>query len=239
MDLFRRRCEDTSSYAGLVISTCNENGFSHWLNCGVILDGWAAVCAGHLDRGMAVFQEGIDRWLKEGARIWMPMFRILEAETYVRAGRDEAALQAIEQAVAEAENIGECWATAEALRIKARILSSAGNGKNFPELEATLLNSLEIARGQQARCWQLRTSRDLARLWQRQGRNKKALRLLQSAYDQFTEGFDTADLRDAQVLLRNLRRNLTDGGGRRRVRRVKQNDGTAALTTISRTYRYR
>jgi predicted ATPase len=239
MDLFRRRCEDTSSYAGLVISTCNENGFSHWLNCGVLLDGWAAVCAGHLDRGMAVLQEGIDRWLKEGARIWMPMFRILEAETYVKTGRDEAALQAIEQALAEAENIGERWATAEALRIKARILSSAVNGKNFPEIEAILLNSLEIARRQEAHCWQLRTSCDLARLWQRQGRNKKALRLLQSAYDQFTEGFDTADLRDAQVLLRNLRRNLTDGGGRRRVRRMKKKDRTAVLTTIRRTHRYR
>ena len=232
IDLFRRRCEDTSSYAGLVISTCNENGFSHWLNCGVILDGWATVCAGHLDRGMAVLQEGIVRWQRSGARIWMPMFRILEAETYLKAGRDEAALRAIEQALAEGENIGERWATAEALRIKARILSSAGDGKNFPEIEAILLNSLEIARRQQARCWQLRTSCDLARLWQRQGRNKKALKLLQSVYDQFTEGFDTADLRDAQALLRNLRRNLTDGRGRRRVRRVKNNRTTAARAMI-------
>jgi hypothetical protein len=115
-------------------------------------------------------------------------------------------------------------------------LFSAGDGKNFPEIEAILLNSLEIARRQQARCWQLRTSCDLARLWQHQGRNKKALKLLQSAYDQFTEGFDTADLLDAQALLRNLRRNLTDGGGRRRVRRVKKNDRTtAALATIRRT----
>jgi hypothetical protein len=63
--------------------------------------------------------------------------------------------------------------------------------------------------------------------------------LLQSAYDQFTEGFDTADLRDAQVLLRNLRRNLTDGGGRRRVRRMKKKDRTAVLTTIRRAHRYR
>jgi DNA-binding response OmpR family regulator/class 3 adenylate cyclase/predicted ATPase len=230
MDLFRRRCEDTSSYAGLVISTCNENGFSHWLNCGVILDGWGAVCAGHLDRGMAVLQEGIVRWQEEGAQIWMPMFRILEAETYLKAGRDEAALRAIEQALAEAESIGERWATAEALRIKARILSSAGNGKNFLEIEAILLNSLEIARRQQARCWQLRTSCDLARLWQRQGRNKKALKLLQSAYDRFTEGFDTADLRDAHALLRKLRRNLTDGGRRRRVRPAKNDKKTAVRT---------
>ena len=227
IDLFRRRCEDTSSYAGLVISTCNENGFSHWLNCGVILDGWATACAGHSDRGLGVLHEGMVRWQRSGAQIWMPMFRILEAETYLKAGRDEAALLAIEQALAEAENIGERWATAEALRIKARILSSAGDGKNFPEIEAILLNSLEIARRQQARCWQLRTSCDLARLWQRQGRNKKALKLLQSVYDQFTEGFDTTDLRDAQALLRNLRRNLTDGRGRRRVRRMKNNRSTA------------
>jgi predicted ATPase len=233
MDLFRRRCEETSSYAGLVISICKENGFSHWENCGAILDGWAAVCAGHLDRGMAVLQEGIVRWHKAGARMWMPMFRILEAETYVKAGRDEAALRAIEQALAEGEDIGERWATAEALRIKARILSSAGNGKNHHEIEAILLNSLEIAQRQQARCWQLRTSCDLARLWQRQGRNKKALKLLQSVYDQFTEGFDTADLRDAQTLLRNLRRNLMDGGRRRRVRRVK-NDSTTAVRSKAR-----
>ena len=158
----------------------------------------------------------------------MPMFRILEAETYLKAGRDEAALLAIEQALAEGENIGERWATAEALRVKARILLlSAGDSKNLPEIEAILLNSLEIARRQQARCWELRTSCDLARFWQRQGRNKKALKLLQSVYDQFTEGFDTTDLRDAQELLHNLRRNLTDGRGRRRVRRVKNNRTTA------------
>ena len=227
IDLFRRRCEDTSSYAGLVISTCNENRVSHWLNCGVILDGWATVCAGHSDRGLGVLHEGMVRWQRSGAQIWMPMFRILEAETYLKAGRDEAALRAIEQALAEGENIGERWATAEALRVKARILLSAGDNKKFPEIEAILLNSLEIARRQQARCWELRTSCDLASLWQRQGRNKKALKLLQSVYDQFTEGFDTTDLRDAQELLRNLRRNLTDGRGRRRVRRVNNNWTTA------------
>ena len=159
-----------------------------------------------------VLQEGMVGWQKAGARLWMPMFRILEAETYVKAGRDEAALRAIEQALATGENTGERWAMAEVLRIKARILLSAGRCKNCREIEAILLNSLEIARRQQARCWQLRTSCDLARLWQRQGRNKKALKLLQSVYDQFTEGFDTADLRDAQALLRNLRRSLTDGG---------------------------
>jgi DNA-binding response OmpR family regulator/class 3 adenylate cyclase/predicted ATPase len=235
MDLFWRRCEDTSSYAGLVISICSENRLLHWVNCGLILDGWAAVNRGQLDRGMEVLREGVVGWQKAGARLWMPMFLLLEAETYVKAGRDEAALGAIEQALAICEDTGERWAIAEVLRIKARLLLSTGRSKNYHEIEAILLNSLEIAQHQEARCWQLRASCDLAHVWQRQGRSKKALKLLQSMYDQFTEGFDTADLRDAQALLHDLRRSLTDGGARRRARHMKKNDRTATRSMVRRT----
>ena len=134
----------------------------------------------------------------------MPMFLILEAEGHVKAGHDEAALQAIEQALAICDDTGQRWAMAEALRTKACILLSTGRAKS-DEIEAIFLNSLEIARRQQARCWELRTSCDLARLWQGQGRNTEALKLLQSVYDQFKEGFDAADLKDAKALLRCLR----------------------------------
>ena len=158
-------------------------------------------------------------WQKAGARLWLPMFLILEADTYAKSGRDEAALQTIERALDLCEETGECWAVAEVLRTKAAILQSTGQATD-QEIEAILLKSLEIARHQQALCWQLRTSCDLARLWQRQRRNRAALKLLQSVYDQFTEGFDTADLRDAQALLRDLRGNLcwkrNENGRRRR-----------------------
>jgi predicted ATPase len=126
------------------------------------------------------------------------MFLTLEAETYVKAGRDELALRTIEQALVTCEHTGERWALAEVLRMKARILLSAGKGKNYREIEAILLNSLEIAQRQQARCWELRATCDLCAFWQTEGRNAKALKLLQSVYDQFTEGFDTPDLRDAK-----------------------------------------
>jgi predicted ATPase len=129
----------------------------------------------------------------------MPMFLTLEAETYLNAGRDESALRAIEQALVTCEHTGERWAMAEVLRLKARILLSVGRGKNYHEIEAILLKRLEIAQRQQARCWELRASCDLARLCQHEGRKAKALKLLQSVYDQFTEGFDTPDLRDAQA----------------------------------------
>jgi predicted ATPase len=132
------------------------------------------------------------------------MFLALEAEGHVKAGRDEAALQAIEQALATCEDTGERWVMAEVLRTKACILLSTGRAES-DEIEAILLNSLEIARRQHARCWELRTSCDLARLWQGQGRNREAIKLLQSICDQF-KGFDAGDLRDAKALLRSLRR---------------------------------
>jgi predicted ATPase len=208
MDIFRRRRQDMQSYASRVISICNENGFSpRWASWGRILDGWAAICAGDVDRGTTVLQKAVAGWQKEGAR-WMPMFLILEAEGHVKAGRDEPALQAIEQALATCEDTGERWTMAEVLRTKARILLSTGLAES-DEIEAILLNSLEIARRQQARCWELRTSCDLARLWQGQGRNREALKLLQSVYDQFKEGFDEADLRNARALVRRLRREVS------------------------------
>jgi predicted ATPase len=76
------------------------------------------------------------------------------------------------------------------------------------EIETILVDGLEIARRQQARCWELRAACDLARLWQDQGQGRKALKLLQSAYDQFTEGFDTADLRNAKALIRGLKQSI-------------------------------
>jgi len=204
MDLFRRRCEDTQSYAALVVSLCAENGFSHWINCGRVLEGWAEICRGNVDQGIELVQAGVIGWQKRGARLWLPIFLTLEAEACAKAGRTDAALQAIEAAHTISKETGECWAMAEVLRVKARLLLATGRAQ-ADEIESLLVNSLEIARQQRALCWELRASCDLARLWQSQGRNSKALKLLQSVYDQFMEGFDTADLRDAKAIIESLR----------------------------------
>ena len=71
--------------------------------------------------------------------------------------------------------------------------------------EKYYLASLDWAREQQAKSWELRTSTSLARLWQSQGKGKEALDLLKPVYDWFTEGFDTKDLIEAKALLDQLR----------------------------------
>ena len=217
LDIFRRRPEDAQVYADRVVSLCTENGFSHWVNCGRIFEGWAKIHQGEVDQGLEALRAGVLGWQNGGARLFVPLFLTLEAKACFEAGRTEAALQAIEKAFAVSTDTGECCALAEMLRVKARLLQAAGWAE-AEEIETILVNSLDVARHQQARCCELRASCDLARLWQEQGLEAKAIKLLQSIYEQFTEGFDTADLRDAKALMRSLRR------------KVKQNTNTTVST---------
>jgi predicted ATPase len=207
MDLFSRRGDDTRSYAGLVVSLCTDNRFSHWINCGRILEGWAEIRRGKVDQGIELLRVGMASWQKAGARLWLPIFLTLEAEACMEGGRGDAALELIEEALAVSKDTGERWAMAEVLRVKASLLQILGRTE-IREIETVLINGLEIARAQQARCWELRASCDLARLWQGQGREREALKLLESIYEQFTEGFDSRDLVDAKALLESLRRSM-------------------------------
>ena len=85
--------------------------------------------------------------------------------------------------------------------------------------ERNFLASLDWARRQQAKMWELRTSTSLARLWQSQGKRQDAYELLAPVYGWFTEGFDTKDLLDAKSLLSVNSRPLESDHSSRRKRR--------------------
>lgn len=70
--------------------------------------------------------------------------------------------------------------------------------------EGCFHQAIEIARRQQARSFELRATMSLARLWQRQGKQVEAYKLLSEIYGWFTEGFATPDLTDAKTLLEAL-----------------------------------
>src|SRR5215469_8096848 len=162
-----------------------------------------AINQGEVDAGVDELIRGLAAWRKTGARLWLPTFLALEAEGHFKAGRNQTALHSIEQALATSDETGERWAIAEILRVKAHLRLATGR-RRPQEIEGLLIESLEIARRQQALCWELRTSCDLARLWQEQGRSKEALQLLRTIYGRFTEGFETTDLRHAKVLIEGL-----------------------------------
>jgi predicted ATPase len=104
------------------------------------------------------------------------------------------------EALALVDTTGERWCEAELHRLKGELLLQ-GSSENATEAEACFHHALEIARTQQAKSFELRAATSLARLWQHQGKRQEAHDLLAPVYGWFTEGFDTADLKDAKALL--------------------------------------
>ena len=80
---------------------------------------------------------------------------------------------------------------------------SPGAG-TLSEAETAMQQGIDVAQRQNAKSWELRGAVSLARLRQRQGRQREAVALLTPNYAWFTEGFDTADLREAKTLLDKL-----------------------------------
>jgi hypothetical protein len=97
---------------------------------------------------------------------------------------------------------------AELHRLKGELLLQQSSG-NQPEAETCFQKALDVARSQQAKSWELRAATSLARLWQPQDKRQEAYDLLAPVYNWFTEGFDTADLKEAKALLDNLAEDMS------------------------------
>jgi predicted ATPase len=98
---------------------------------------------------------------------------------------------------------GERWWEAELLRLKGALLLLQTT-PDERQAETCLQQALDIAKRQYAKSWELRAAMSLSRLWQQQGKRAEAYALLAPIYGWFTEGFDTADLQEAKVLLEEL-----------------------------------
>jgi predicted ATPase len=92
---------------------------------------------------------------------------------------------------------------AEAYRLQGTLLLQQ-TAPDASQAEACFQQALDIARHQQAKSWELRAAMSLSRLWQSQDKRQAASDLLAPVYEWFTEGFDTADLKEAKALLEEL-----------------------------------
>jgi len=116
-------------------------------------------------------------------------------------GQIDEALALSDEALQLVERTGERWFEAELHRHKGQLLLRQGHAEAAEELYRKALN---IAEEQEAKLWELRAAASLARLRRYQGRHAEARALLAPVYGWFTEGFDTADLKEAKALLDEL-----------------------------------
>jgi predicted ATPase len=133
------------------------------------------------------------------------LFAFLISAASRHAGQIADVLPGLEEAMVRSEVTEERWLIAELLRVKGEtLLWRGGSEAAAAEAESHFRRALDLARQQGALSWELRAATSLARLWRDQDRPKEAHDLLAPVYDRFTEGFATADLREANALIDTL-----------------------------------
>jgi predicted ATPase len=163
---------------------------------------------GRYEEGIALLRQGIDALRIAGAELGTSAWLTRLATAYLRTGRIEEGTVALTEAAAVGQRLGERSYEAELCRIKGELLQQSTvesrNSTVEAEAEEYFMKALRLARRQQARTFELRAVMSLSRLWRRQGKKEEARQLLAEVYNWFTEGFDTADLKEAQQLLSEL-----------------------------------
>jgi class 3 adenylate cyclase/predicted ATPase len=201
--LMRREFSDAaqSAEAAITISTRQKLSF---------LEGWARTLRGlaksAVNEGGGDIEEyrmGCKIMVDAGARFFASAILASGAEANLRAGQADAANSALDIAFMVKEETGERFWDAEMQRLRGEV-SLVVNERNEAEAEQQFQAALQIAQSKETKSFELRAAMSLARLWQKQGKQRDALKLLEPVYDWFTEGLDTGDLKEASSLLKVL-----------------------------------
>ncbi len=201
VDMFTRKWDNCVGHTGEAIEISEQYDFPWSLSVSRVLRALALACSSGEDT-LAEMKEGLAGLAGTGQQAGAPTLLWTLARVQQERGRQSEALGAVESALATSARGNQPFYDAELLRLKGELLLP----KDEAQAESYLPRGLEVAQRQEAKFFELRTATNLARLWQKQGKKDEARALLAPIYDWFTEGFDTADLKDAKTLLEELGR---------------------------------
>jgi predicted ATPase len=179
-----------------------DQGFLFWHASGTLYSAAGQLLRGRLEDGLQMLQKGLDDYRATGAILGVTYYLGILGEALTQAGRFEQARREFDGAFAHVERNDERFHEAELHRLRGELHLAEANDE--ATAEECFQRSLEIARRQGSRAWELRTTMSLARLWHRKGRRHEAFTALTAAVGFFTEGFITPDLIDASTLLEEL-----------------------------------
>jgi predicted ATPase len=201
--LFARDIATVHAYGNECVMLANEHGFAQWAALGRILQGWADAQRGEATTGIARIRDGLAADEATSARLQVPLYSVLLADALALAGKIEEGLATLDDALATAAVSGVRGWDAEIHRLRGELTARLPH-PDPAKAEQSFRTAVAIAREQGTRGYELRAAVSLARLWREQGRREEARDLLAPVYGWFTEGFDTADLKDAKALLDEL-----------------------------------
>ncbi len=190
-------------YAHRTIAITTEHTFPFFAAWGRVWLGWALTMLGRETEGWPLIREAVQTIRATDAmNQGVTCFIALLGQAYAKMGDHVGALPLIDEALAQSDATGECFYRSELFRLKGDLFMLV---EDFEAAENSFRSAIHIAQKQSAKSWELRATTGLARLLGRQGRREEARSMLLEAYGWFTEGFDTADLRNARTLLDELR----------------------------------
>ena len=163
-----------------------------------LLRGAALTAQGAFEEAIASLRDGLAGRTAARLRCY-GIARLADALT--RRGEHDAALAAVREGLGAVEKTGHRQWETELHRLEGIALSGLNR---LAEGQTALERAMRIARAQQAKSYELRAATGLARLWGEQGRRAEAHDLLAPVYGWFSEGFGTADLKEAKALLEAL-----------------------------------
>jgi len=200
---FRRDPRAVHEYAERLRALGTEHRLALYAAIGDIMRGWAGCYQGRVESGLREVRSGMEAYAALKVRLFSPYFTALLGEACYLTSEIEPALVAVEEAMHLSDRLAERWCQSAIWQLKSQILMSSA-ADNREEAENCLQEALQLARRQEAKSAELRAAASLARLWGEQGRRTEARDLLAPVYGWFTEGFDTADLKEAKALLFEL-----------------------------------
>lgn len=180
-----------------------EQVFPYWRALAAELRGVLLVHEGDEDEGVRLIKEGAAIRDRLGFGLFRPLVPTALASFYLDSGKRDQAVPLLDRTLTLVHQTGERWIGPELLRLRGNVV--ALEAADPRRAENWFERSLDLARSQSAKSWELRAATSLARLWAEQGERHKAHDLLAPIYDWFTEGFDTPDLIQAKELLDGLR----------------------------------
>jgi predicted ATPase len=187
----------------MLLNHSTRHALANWGAIGRSYQGVLVIRRGDVMAGLRLLRAGFDEFGKPRV-IVLRFIASLMAEALGRAGRIADGLAAVKEALAWIEHTDERWLIGELLRVKGELLLMESAPGAAARAEDHFRQALDWARRQGALSWELRAATSLARLWHDQNRTKAAREILAPVYDRFTEGFETADLRAAKLLLDGL-----------------------------------
>ena len=194
----RKEYEQAETSAARALELSEKNQFPYLAAVSRCILGQARAQLGRASDGIALIRQGITGMLAVGSRVTLGNLRLADAEKC--AGAISEAFDTIEQALQAAPE-GELVHRPEMLRLRGELRLTQGQ---MEVAEADFRESIRLARNMSAKAWELRTAVSLARLLAQQGRHDEGRAMLAEIYGWFTEGFDTADLKEAKALLDEL-----------------------------------